>query len=51
MNPALREQRRREMEQLQARIRENPQRDWSEERYRVGVLATQIAAQDRLEHA
>ena len=51
MTPTTREDRRRELERLQAQIRDHPERDWSEERHRIGVLATQLTAQDRMEHA
>ena len=50
VTPCTRDDRRRELEALQARIREHPERHWSEERHRIGVLATQLAAQDPPAH-
>jgi hypothetical protein len=48
MTPCTQDDRRRELETLLARIREHPERHWSEERYRIGVLATQLAAAQEL---
>lgn len=48
MNPMTADDRRRELENLRARIRAHPERDWSEERHRIGALSTQITAQERM---
>ena len=48
MIPTTTEDRRRELDRLTAQIREHPERDWSEERHRIGVLATQLTAGERL---
>lgn len=42
------EDRRRELERLTAQIREHPERDWSAERHRIGVLATQLTEAERV---
>ena len=47
MTPCTQDDRCRELESLQARIRQHPERHWSGERHRIGVLAMQLAAQDR----
>jgi hypothetical protein len=50
MTPVTADDRRRELERLTAQIRQHPNRDWSEERHRIGVLATQLAAAGRAMH-
>jgi hypothetical protein len=50
MTPVTIEDRRRELERLTTQIRAHPNRDWSEERHRIGVLATQLAASERVLH-
>lgn len=44
MTPVTMNDRRREFERLTAQIRAHPERDWTEERRRIGVLSTQLAA-------
>jgi len=50
MNPVTTKDRQRELERLTAQIRQQPNRDWGEERHRIGVLATQLAAAGRSAH-
>lgn len=45
MTPVTTEDRRRELARLTAQVRDHPERDWSAERHRIGVLATQLTAQ------
>lgn len=47
MTPVTMEDRRRELERLTALVREHPERDWSAERHRIGVLTTQLVAAER----
>lgn len=45
MKPTTTEDRRHELESLRAQIREHPERDWSAQRQRIGVLSAQLAAE------
>ncbi len=45
MTPVTTEDRRRELARLTAQVRDHPERDWSAERHRIGVLTTQLTGQ------
>lgn len=49
MKPVSSQDRRNELERLKAQIRDHPERDWSAERHRIGVLATQLHAEQLAE--
>lgn len=46
MTPVTPADRRRELESLKTQIRTHPERDWSAQRHRIGILATQLVAEE-----